>query len=105
MTIQPPAELVKEPWFLAALQPRPDFLCVVPRVARLHSLCGANVHALAHSLLAGHMPVRGRDADWDLVRDAIRAQHPDTPILVFGGHTHIRDCVMLDDQSMACVGG
>jgi hypothetical protein len=26
------------------------------------------------------------------VFDAIRAVHPTTPILILGGHTHIRDC-------------
>jgi hypothetical protein len=27
-----------------------------------------------------------------LVYHAIRDVHPDTPILIFGGHSHIRDC-------------
>jgi len=29
-----------------------------------------------------------------LVFNAIRAVHPTTPILILGGHTHIRDCSM-----------
>jgi len=27
-----------------------------------------------------------------LIYNAIRAAHPTTPILILGGHTHIRDC-------------
>ncbi|KAF9257107.1 hypothetical protein L218DRAFT_880238, partial [Marasmius fiardii PR-910] len=36
-----------------------------------------------------------------LVFDAIRKLHPSTPILILGGHTHIRDCVQLDGRSMS----
>ena len=41
-------------------------------------------------LLAGHMPVQ-KD-NWPLVFNAVRAIHPTTPIIILGGHTHIRDC-------------
>ncbi|EEB87525.1 hypothetical protein MPER_15100, partial [Moniliophthora perniciosa FA553] len=50
-----------------------------------------------------HMPVN-RD-NWPIVFDAIRAVHPDTPILIFGGHEHIRDCVQLDGRSMSLASG
>ncbi|KAI0321945.1 5'-nucleotidase, partial [Amylostereum chailletii] len=40
-----------------------------------------------------------------LVFNAIRAVHPQTPILILGGHTHIRDCVQLDGRSMALESG
>jgi hypothetical protein len=54
-------------------------------------------------LLAGHMPV---DKDsWPTVFSAIRAVHPTTPILIFGGHTHIRDCNQPDGRSMALESG
>lgn len=36
---------------------------------------------------------------------AIRAVNPSTPILIFGGHSHIRDCVQLDGRSMALQSG
>ena len=36
------------------------------------------------------MPI-ARDK-WPFVVDAIRAVHKTTPLLIFGGHTHIRDC-------------
>ena len=39
------------------------------------------------------------------VFNAVRAVHPLTPILIFGGHTHIRDCVQLDQRSMALESG
>ncbi|KAK7038986.1 hypothetical protein VNI00_010378 [Paramarasmius palmivorus] len=37
-------------------------------------------------------------------RKAIRAVHHDpiTPILIFGGHTHIRDCLQLDGDGVIC---
>ena len=36
------------------------------------------------------MPISGDK--WPFVVDTIRAVHQLTPILVFGGHLHIRDC-------------
>ena len=53
------------------------------------------------SVLVGHMPPRFETAAWQPVFDAIRASHPHTPILIFGGHNHIRDCVQYDDHSIA----
>lgn len=49
------------------------------------------------------MPVR-RD-QFPVIFDAIRAVHPNTPILVLGGHSHIRDCVQYDGRSMALESG
>ncbi|KAF9229934.1 hypothetical protein BU15DRAFT_69625, partial [Melanogaster broomeanus] len=40
-----------------------------------------------------------------VVFNAIRAVHPLTPILIFGGHTHIRDCQQYDGRSMALESG
>ncbi|KAL4249233.1 Calcineurin-like phosphoesterase domain-containing protein [Abortiporus biennis] len=80
-TVQPVADLVKESWFKEVIQEEPDFF-----------------------LLVGHMPVQ-RD-DWPLVFNAaVRAVHPTTPILILGGHTHIRDCVQLDGRSMSLESG
>ncbi|KAJ8516929.1 hypothetical protein ONZ45_g5811 [Pleurotus djamor] len=77
-TVQKVVDMVQERWFLDAIKDEPDFF-----------------------LLTGHMPVQ-RD-DWPLVFDAIRAVHPFTPILTFGGHTHIRDCVQPDERSWMSV--
>lgn len=41
-------------------------------------------------LVAGHVPVRDTP-EFDAVYKAIRAANWDTPIVFFGGHTHIRD--------------
>ncbi|PPQ78988.1 hypothetical protein CVT25_002272 [Psilocybe cyanescens] len=79
-TVQKVADMVKETWFTDAIQEEPDFF-----------------------LLVGHMPV-SRD-DWPLVFNAIRAVHSTTPILIFGGHTHIRDCLQLDGRSMSLESG
>ncbi|ESK91469.1 vacuolar protein [Moniliophthora roreri MCA 2997] len=79
-TVQKVADMVKEAWFADAIKDEPDVF-----------------------LLVGHMPVN-RD-NWPIVFDAIRAVHPNTPILIFGGHTHIRDCVQLDGRSMSLESG
>ncbi|KAK7039002.1 hypothetical protein VNI00_010394 [Paramarasmius palmivorus] len=79
-TVQKIADMVKEPWFVDAIREEPDIF-----------------------LLVGHMPV-ARDK-WPIVHDAIRAVHPTTPILIFGGHTHIRDCLQLDGRSMSLESG
>lgn len=72
--------MVKEPWFLSAIAECPDLF-----------------------LLAGHMPVQ-RD-NWPLVFNAIRTLHPTVPIVILGGHTHIRDCIQLDALSMSLESG
>ncbi|KAH9042283.1 5'-nucleotidase, partial [Lactarius hengduanensis] len=40
-----------------------------------------------------------------LVFNAVRAVHPTTPILILGGHTHIRDCLQFDGRSIALESG
>ncbi|KAJ7097726.1 Metallo-dependent phosphatase-like protein [Mycena belliarum] len=79
-TVQPVEAMVKEAWFADAIKDEPDLF-----------------------LLAGHMPV-SRDK-WPLVFNAIRTLHPTTPILILGGHTHIRDCLQLDGRSMSLESG
>ncbi|KAI9622852.1 hypothetical protein KEM48_009737 [Puccinia striiformis f. sp. tritici PST-130] len=78
--VQPPAKLVKESWFKEAIQERPDVF-----------------------LLAGHMGIN--DADWKVVFSTIRLLHPKVPIIILGGHFHIRDCRQLDDRSMSLASG
>ncbi|KAF9012621.1 Metallo-dependent phosphatase-like protein [Cyathus striatus] len=79
-TVQKVEDMVKEQWFAEAIKEEPDFF-----------------------LLTGHMPV-ARD-NWPFVFNTIRAVHPTTPILILGGHTHIRDCLQLDGRSMALESG
>ncbi|KAF9052347.1 hypothetical protein BDZ89DRAFT_425324 [Hymenopellis radicata] len=79
-TVQKVEDMVKEPWFLEAIQDEPDFF-----------------------LLAGHMPVV--NDKWPVVVDAVRAVHAKTPLMILGGHTHIRDCIQFDDRSMALESG
>ncbi|KAJ7265403.1 Metallo-dependent phosphatase-like protein [Mycena haematopus] len=81
-TVQRVEDMVREPWFLDAIADEPDVF-----------------------LLVGHMPVI-RDSDrWPIVFSAIRDVHPTTPILIFGGHLHVRDCVQLDGRSMSLASG
>ncbi|PLW31410.1 hypothetical protein PCANC_16728 [Puccinia coronata f. sp. avenae] len=78
--VQPPAQLVLEPWFKEAIRERPDVF-----------------------LLAGHMGIT--DADWKIVFSTVRQLHPNVPIIILGGHLHIRDCMQLDDRSMSLASG
>ncbi|KAH7883373.1 Metallo-dependent phosphatase-like protein [Phlebopus sp. FC_14] len=54
-------------------------------------------------VLVGHMPVSYDN--WPVVFNAVRAVHPLTPIMIFGGHSHIRDCQQYDGRSMALESG
>ena len=80
ITVQDPAKMVLEPWFTQAIQEEPDVF-----------------------LIAGHMPVR--NDQFPVVVDAVRKVHPTTPIMVLGGHSHIRDCTQYDKYSMGLESG
>ncbi|WWC88647.1 uncharacterized protein L201_003560 [Kwoniella dendrophila CBS 6074] len=82
ISIQGTSKLIKEAWFLDAIKDKPDYF-----------------------VLAGHMPARGETGEFLPMFDAIRQVHPKVPIYVFGGHTHVRDCVQYDDRSIAVVPG
>ncbi|KAJ6560221.1 Metallo-dependent phosphatase-like protein [Mycena capillaripes] len=79
-TVQRVEDMILEPWFIDAIKDEPDVF-----------------------LLVGHMPV-ARDR-WPIVFNAIREVHPTTPILIFGGHLHVRDCLQLDGRSMSLASG
>ncbi|KAJ3805057.1 Metallo-dependent phosphatase-like protein [Lentinula aff. lateritia] len=79
-TVQSVADMVKEQWFSEAIAEEPDVF-----------------------LLVGHMPV-SRD-NWPTVFNAVRAVHAETPIIILGGHSHIRDCNQPDGRSMALESG
>ncbi|KAF7302271.1 hypothetical protein MIND_00794200 [Mycena indigotica] len=79
-TVQPVESLIREKWFLDAITEEPDVF-----------------------LLVGHMTISSYG--WGLVFDTIRERHPTTPILIFGGHLHIRDCLQFDERSMSLASG
>ncbi|KAG1743960.1 Metallo-dependent phosphatase-like protein [Suillus paluster] len=79
-TVQSVENMVKEQWFAEAIAEEPDAF-----------------------VFLGHMPVA--DDSWPTVFNAVRAVHSLTPILIFGGHTHIRDCQQYDGRSMALESG
>lgn len=66
--VQPVQETVKEQWFQDAIR----------------------IKDVDLFLVAGHVPVRNSEK-YDLIYKAIRNARWDTPIVFFGGHTHIRD--------------
>ena len=55
-------------------------------------------------LVAGHVPVRHTN-EYDSVYKAIRSVRWDTPIVFFGGHTHIRDFRRWEKKAMGIESG
>lgn len=49
-------------------------------------------------VVAGHLPVDKNWSEMQLLHSALRAHYPDIPIQYFGGHSHIRDFTVLDEQ-------
>ncbi|KAM3562338.1 hypothetical protein ARSEF4850_002819 [Beauveria asiatica] len=80
------ADMVREQWFVDALHTTEPVDLVV---------------------LFGHNPVSPKDKTSTLktVWDAIRAARPETPISLFGGHTHIRDFSVYDERSVGLEAG
>lgn len=58
-------------------------------------------------VLLGHNPVRTTvsSSTWGTIFSAIRKVTGETPITIFGGHTHIRDFVVLDDKTVGIESG
>ncbi|KAK5111407.1 hypothetical protein LTR85_012181 [Meristemomyces frigidus] len=82
----PAAEMVNQTWFQDALHTH---------------------EPIDMFLLIGHNPVRPSvsTSTLDTVFNAIRAVHPNVPIQIFGGHTHIRDFAVYDDKTTALESG
>jgi len=79
------ADMVKEQWFLDAVK------------------CAEPVDLF---IITGHNPVRtSGGGTFELVYEAIRKAHPNTPIQMFGGHTHIRDFAVYDGMTTALESG
>lgn len=55
-------------------------------------------------LIAGHVPVRA-SKEYDALYKAIRKEIWDTPIVFFGGHTHIRDFKKWESNAMGIESG
>jgi hypothetical protein len=83
----PAREMIKQTWFTDALKDE--------------------TKPVDMFILFGHNPTRPTDSSstFQLVWDAIRAQHPKTPIEIFGGHSHIRDFVVYDESSVGIESG
>ncbi|KID89232.1 hypothetical protein MGU_03917 [Metarhizium guizhouense ARSEF 977] len=79
-------DMVKESWFTEAL---------------------ASKKQVDLFILFGHNPVRATDkySTFKVVFDAIRASHPKTPVQLLGGHTHIRDFAVYDDNAVGIESG
>ena len=80
------ATLVQQPWFQSAISfDKPIDLFIV----------------------LGHNPARpgASGSTFGTIFKAIRAKNPNTPIQLFGGHSHIRDFAVLDDGSTSLESG
>lgn len=80
--VQPVEQTVKEQWFKDAIREK-------------------NVDLF---LVAGHVPVRDSE-EFDLIYETIRGANWDTPIVFFGGHTHIRDYRKYENNAWALESG
>ncbi|KAL9095656.1 MAG: hypothetical protein Q9165_002088 [Trypethelium subeluteriae] len=58
-------------------------------------------------VVLGHNPARPTNdaSTFGTIFTAIRTVRPDTPIQIFGGHTHVRDFVVYDDKSTGLESG
>ncbi|KAH8895009.1 phosphoprotein phosphatase [Thozetella sp. PMI_491] len=80
------ADMVKQQWFTDAINtsdPVDLFLLIGHNIAR---------------------PSTG-GSTFGLVHDAIRKVHPNTPVQIFGGHSHIRDFAVVDEATTALESG
>ncbi|KAI9701411.1 MAG: hypothetical protein M1820_006502 [Bogoriella megaspora] len=58
-------------------------------------------------LILGHNPSRPTNgaSTFGTIYSAIRNERPDTPIQIFGGHTHVRDFAVYDDKTTGLESG
>ncbi|KAK3996007.1 Metallo-dependent phosphatase-like protein [Cladorrhinum sp. PSN332] len=84
--VTPAAEMIQHQWFLQAVNSSDPIDVFV---------------------ILGHNPARpSRDSStFPIIHSAIRAIHPNTPIQIFGGHSHLRDFVVYDQSSTASESG
>ncbi|OAA76380.1 ser/Thr protein phosphatase family [Akanthomyces lecanii RCEF 1005] len=80
------ADMVQEPWFVDALNTK---------------------EPVDLFLLTGHNAISPKDqgSTFKTVWDAIRKVHPAKPITMFGGHSHIRDFAVYDENSVGIEAG
>jgi hypothetical protein len=79
--VKPVATVLKEKWFLDAIHDKEVDLFLVAAHIDVHTLELQQIH------------------------NAIRAVNPETPIQIFGGHSHIRDFKVFDEKSTALESG
>lgn len=63
-----------------------------------------NLDSVDYIVLAGHIPVRGWP-EFRTILNAIRRVNPTIPVHMFGGHSHVRDYVIYDDNAVALQSG
>ncbi len=80
------ATMVTQQWFIDAIN-TPEPVDVFPLIG----------HNIARPSTGG--------STFGLVYNAIRKIHPNTPIQIFGGHSHIRDVAVVDEASTALEAG
>ncbi|KAG8686368.1 hypothetical protein FRC11_009044 [Ceratobasidium sp. 423] len=83
LTIDPIDEMIKRPWFKDAIKADPKQKVDV-------------------FVLLGHVDPKkpGRGDNIKLIHDAIRREHPLTPIMIFAGHTHQRWCRTFENKDV-----
>lgn len=85
LLVQPVEAMINEPWFKnATARGQTDVF-----------------------VLVGHMPVAREplESKWDILVKEIRKENPNTPIMIFGGHSHVRNCSSYGPLTMALQSG
>ncbi|KIM60913.1 hypothetical protein SCLCIDRAFT_1216413 [Scleroderma citrinum Foug A] len=93
-----------------SISPSEKRLFVQPVEAMVNETWFKNAIAKGQSdvfVLVGHMPVAREplESKWDVLVKEIRKENPDTPIMIFGGHSHVRNCSDYGSLTMALQSG
>lgn len=73
------ADAIEEDWFLQVLQQYPP-------------------ETVDMLLIVGHLPITRKWSEVGVLHAKLRTYYPETKIQYFGGHSHIRDFVVYDDE-------
>ncbi|KAF8885967.1 Metallo-dependent phosphatase-like protein [Infundibulicybe gibba] len=98
-TVQKVEDMVKEAWmqFADAIKEEPDIFILVGHMPVARDNCEPSTPT--------HVTLTYLSREGPLVFNAVRAVHPHTPIIILGGHSHVRDCLQPDGRSMSLESG
>ncbi|EGV64818.1 hypothetical protein CANTEDRAFT_113586 [Yamadazyma tenuis ATCC 10573] len=84
--VTPISEVLQQDWFLDILKSHPS-------------------PSVDYIVVIGHIPITHEWTELDLLHKVLRKHYPETVIQYFGGHSHIRDFVVYDENSTSLESG